>query len=234
MQPSSVQDNAARPPGWPMYRALVSVGVVCGLLIVSAFVLTGPLIARNEAAALQRAVFQVLPGATAKQSYSLAADGSFQPAREGDDAQRIVHAGYDAQGQLVGVAVEAQGMGYQDVIRLLYGYAPGRQAIVGMQVLSSKETPGLGDKIEKDPAFRANFTALDVSLAGDGLSLVQPVEAVKHGAKIAPSQIDGITGATISSKAVAGILRQSTAQWIPLLYRRQADLAGGGETDGHN
>ena len=35
-----------RSPGsWPLYRALVGVGVVCGLLIVSAYVLTGPVIA---------------------------------------------------------------------------------------------------------------------------------------------------------------------------------------------
>ena len=63
MQSASSQHNAAHPPIWPLYRALVGVGLVCGLLIVSVFVLTGPVIARNEAEALQRAVFQVLPGA---------------------------------------------------------------------------------------------------------------------------------------------------------------------------
>jgi electron transport complex protein RnfG len=137
---------------------------------------------------------------------------------------------------LAGVAIEAQGMGYQDIIRLLYGYAPQSQAIVGMEVLASKETPGLGDKIEKDPAFLANFRALDVSIAADGQSLQRPVEAVKSGSKTLPSQIDGITGATISSKAIAAILRQSSAQWVPVVYRLQGELAverkGEGGTDG--
>ena len=51
-------------------------------------------------------------------------------------------------------------MGYQDVIRiLLYGYSPEHQAIVGMRVLESRETPGLGDKIEKDPAFLARTSS---------------------------------------------------------------------------
>ena len=50
---------------------------------------------------------------------------------------------------IVGLAVEAQGMGYQDVIRVIYGYSFEQDAIVGIRVLESKETPGLGDKIEK-------------------------------------------------------------------------------------
>jgi electron transport complex protein RnfG len=225
-------DNNARTPAWPLYRALVGVGVVCGLLIVSAFVLTFPLIARNEAQALQQAVFQVLPGAVAKTTFALGADGRFRLAQDGDTPQQLVHAGYAADGALVGVAIEAQGMGYQDVIRILYGYAPQRQAIVGMRVLASKETPGLGDKIEKDPAFVANFTALDVSLGADGQSLAQPIAAVKQGTKTAPFQIDGITGATISSVAVAAILRQSSAQWVPLVYRQQAELVNAGGADG--
>jgi electron transport complex protein RnfG len=232
MQSASGQHNAAHPPIWPLYRALVGVGLVCGLLIVSVFVLTGPVIARNEAAALQRAVFQVLPGAVSKASFELGPDGSFQPAAQGSAPQLTVHAGYDADGHLVGVAIEAQGMGYQDTIRLLYGYAPQSQAIVGMEVLSSKETPGLGDKIEKDPAFRANFRALDVSLAADGESLQHPVEAVKSGSKNLPSQIDGITGATISSQAIAAILRQSSAQWVPVVHRLQGELEGEGGSDG--
>ncbi len=224
--------NNPRTPAWPLYRALVGVGVVCGLLIVSAYVLTGPVIARNEAEALQQAVFQVLPGAVAKTTFALGADGRFRLAQAGDAPQQLVHAGYAADGALVGVAIEAQGMGYQDVIRLLYGYSPRQQAIVGMRVLASKETPGLGDKIEKDPNFIANFSALDVSLDAAGQGLAQPIAAVKQGTKTAPYQIDGITGATISSVAIAAILRQSSAQWVPLIYRQQAELVNAGGADG--
>jgi electron transport complex protein RnfG len=220
-------------PAWPLYRALVGVGVVCALLIVTAFLLTRPLIERNEAAALQQAVFQVLPGAVSRQSYTLEDGGHLRPTRAGDPADAVVHAGFDADGGLVGVAVEASGMGYQDIIRLLYGYSPRQQAIVGMWVLASKETPGLGDRIEKDASFRANFNALDVSLGAGGDTLAHPLELVRHGAKTAPWQIDGITGATISSRAVTAILRDSSAHWIPLLHRLQGQLRqeGGNGTD---
>lgn len=295
-------DRAAPPPSWPMYRALVGIGMLCGLLIVSVYVLTGPVIARNEARALEAAVFRVLPGATASHTFLLNEDGRFASAETGMDVgdagrdagtpthsaavdggidggdggtpthsaveteagtatdwaaeparvedgiedgtptgraaesgtpanlankagtpiHRVVHAGYDENGSLVGVAIQAQGMGYQDVIRVLYGYDPTRDAIIGMQVLASKETPGLGDKIEKDPAFLANFDALDVSLAPDGQSMRHPIEAVKGGAKSQPWQIDGITGATISSQAIAGMLRESSRQWVPIIHRQRA------------
>lgn len=232
MPAASHSSAPPRPASWPMYRALVGVGVACGLLIVSVYVLTLPVIARNEAEALQRAVLQVLPGAVAKASFVFAADGTFHPAGGTGTGGEMVHAGYDAAGQLVGVAVVGQGMGYQDVIRILYGYAPQQQVIVGMQVLASKETPGLGDKIEKDAAFLANFQSLDVRLAADGENLQHTIEAVKQGTKTAPWQIDGITGATISSKAIASILRQGSAQWVPKLHARQADLVTAGGPDG--
>ena len=37
-----------------MYRALVGVGLLCGLLIVSVYEITRPVIARNRAEALER------------------------------------------------------------------------------------------------------------------------------------------------------------------------------------
>ncbi len=79
--------------------------------------------------------------------------------------RQVVYAGYDENDKLVGVAVEASGQGFADILRILYGYDPDKQKIVGFYVLESKETPGLGDKIEKDLNFLANFKALDVSLS---------------------------------------------------------------------
>ena len=35
---------------------------------------------------------------------------------------------------------------------ILYGYAPALDAVIGIRVLETKETPGLGDKIEKKEA----------------------------------------------------------------------------------
>jgi electron transport complex protein RnfG len=212
-----------------MYRALVGVGIVCGLLIVSVFQVTKPIIDRNRAEALQRAVFNVIPHARSSETFRLTADGGFEPAGAEAAPGPRVYAGYDEDDRLVGVALQAQGMGYQDVITVLYGYSFEADAIVGMQVLESKETPGLGDKIEKDEAFRANFEALDVSLSADGGGLAHAIEAVKQGEKAHPWQIDGITGATISSVAISNMLRDSAEEWIPKLETSREDFLREGE-----
>ena len=191
-----------------MYRSLVGVGLLCGVLIVSVFEFTKPIIARNQAEALQAAIFEVLAEARSSQTFRYDEGQGFSPLEGEPDGSPLVYAGYDDGGRLVGVAIEGQGMGYQDIIRVLYGYSPEQNAIVGMRVLESKETPGLGDKIITDEAFTANFERLDVSLSGDGSSLANAIVAVKSGQKTNGWEVDGITGATISSVAIL----PSTAQ----------------------
>jgi electron transport complex protein RnfG len=214
-----------RPNVWHMYRSMVGIGILCGLLIVVVYEVTRPVIERNKAEALQRAIFQVLPAAAASATYMLADDEHFQPV-EGPppDGAALVYAGYDEQGELIGVAVEAQGMGYQDVIRVIYGYSFAEDAVIGIQVLETKETPGLGTKIETDPDFLKNFERLDVSLDEGMKGLAHPIEAVKKGEKEHPWQIDAITGATISSNAIASLLGRSTEYWIPRIRRNLDDM----------
>ena len=186
---------------------MVGVGLLCGLLIVTIHELTGPVIARNQAAALEAAVFEVLPAPWSAGRTCSSRRRDFSRSRTAQPrARRGSMPATTPAAALVGVAIEGRGMGYQDTIRLLYGYAPAQQAIVGMRVLESKETPGLGDKIEKDPDFAANFERLSAALNANGDGLANPIVAVKRGAKTQDWQIDGITGATISSVAVARIL----------------------------
>ncbi len=228
-EPAAVAaEPVVMPPIWPMYRALVGIGLLCGFLIVSAFALTKPIIAKNRAEALQAAIFEVLPAATSSASFDWQADGSFTEAVPGQAAEERLHAGYDGDGRLVGLAIEAHGMGYQDMVALLYGYSPEAQTIVGIKVLESRETPGLGTRIETDPGFLANFVALDVRLNAEGTGPLHTVEHVKPGKKTDPWQIDTISGATISSVAVTDILAASSAAWGPRIQPRKGDFVKGG------
>ena len=209
---------AAEPPrasAWQMYRALCGVGLVCGLLIVVVFEVTRPIIEKNRIEARQRAIFDVLPGARESATFRFDGGGFVKP--DSEQGQDLVFAGYGKSGELVGIALEASGMGYQDTIRVLYGYSFDQKAVVGMRVLESRETPGLGDRIETDRAFLANFARLDVSLDESGGRVLHPIELVKPGAKENPWEIDGISGATISSRAIAELLRKSTDTWVPRL-----------------
>ena len=124
------------------------------------------------------------------------------------------------------------GMGYQANIRVLYAYSFEQNAIVGFKILESKETPGLGDRVEIEPHFIANFEALDASLNADGSALANPIVTVKQGEKTDPWQIDGITGATITSEALGNILNNSASEWVPLLERDADTIERGDRSNG--
>lgn len=207
-----------------MYRALICVGVACALVIVVVYEVTGPVIRRNKIEFRSQAIIEVLPLAKKSAAFRMTDDGHFELASIDSEEANLVFAGYDDQDALVGLALEAQGMGYQDTIRVLYGYSFEDQAIIGIRVLESLETPGLGDRIEKDEQFLRNFESLDVRVTASNDKLEHMIEFVKPGQKDKAWQIDGISGATISSKATAEMLSESTAQWIPRVRTRQADF----------
>lgn len=207
---------------WYMYRAFVGIGVICTFIIAAVFLYTQPIIRDKQEAALQQSVLSVLGGAENKRDL-VWRDGSLVLTTEGlatdgmDEKSARVYAGYDRQDRAVGYAITANGMGYQDNISVLYGYDPKADVIIGFHVLSSRETPGLGSKIGTDRKFLANFLKLDVSLNAQGQGLAHAITLSKVGQPKNSWQIDGITGATVSSKAVAKILRDSISRWAPRL-----------------
>ncbi len=212
-----------------MIATMGLIGLLAGFLIVFTYRTTLPIIEKNRQAYLEKAIFEVLPGAVIKKTFVVNTDGTIEPLTDPHSKAPRIYAGYDAQGKLVGVALEARGQGFQDVIRLIYGYNPYKQVIIGMKVLESKETPGLGSKIETDPEFLANFKALEVQLSPLG-KIKNPIELVKKGKKTHNWQIEAITGATISSRAVTNILRKSTAVGIPIVLHNLKQLEQAGKT----
>jgi len=214
-----------------MVLTMGGIGLFCGILIVLTYQVTYPVIQVNKARALEKAIFEVVPNATSKAAFKVV-DGRLVEVGEGDPAEQKYYACYDDRHALVGVAIEASGQGFQDVLRLIYGYEPASSNIVGLKVLESKETPGLGDKIEKDPAFRSNFNALEVELSEDGNEIANPITLAKKGEKEQAWEVESITGATISSRAVTDILKKSTEAVVPVIGRNLQVLKGGGENGG--
>lgn len=200
-----------------MLLAMVGIGIISALLIVTTFELTLPRVQRLKAEALEKAIFKVLPGTVNTQAFGVNANGELFKMKEGDNTETAIYAGYNNNGNIIGYAIEASGQGYADIIRILYGYKPDKEILIGFQVLESKETPGLGDKIEKEEHFLNNFKALDVSLSNIG-KLKNKLITLKQGEKQNPWEIDGITGATISSRAIGNIIGTSTSELVPILY----------------
>jgi electron transport complex protein RnfG len=80
-----------------------------------------------------------------------------------------------------------------------------------------RETPGLGDRIRSDPEFGANFKGLDAHVEGG--KEVHSIATVKHGTKKNAWEIDAISGATISSRAVGRMLQKSVEKVTPAILK---------------
>ena len=113
---------------------------------------------------------------------------------------------------------------YADVVRVLYGYDVKCQCIIGIGVVSMRETPGIGDKIITDQAFLKNFEALDVRVNTELTALSNAVKTVKHGTKQNAWEIDAIAGATITSKAVGRGINESAQALLPKLVSHSGEL----------
>ena len=213
----------ATPGSASLILTLGIIAMLSGLLVVTTYQLTKPVIAANRQAALEQSVFSVLPEAERKVNFQLTEEGLIRLGEE-DIGKANLFAGYDETGELAGIAMEGSARGYQDVVRILYGYSPASECVIGMTVLESSETPGLGDKVKTDPDFLANFECLEARLNDAGTAMRNDIVTVKSGEKTQPWQIDGISGATVSSQAIGTALRKSTAKMLPLLEKNKQSL----------
>ncbi len=200
-----IDNSASEPSALRLILTLTIAGLISGIAIVGIYEATLPTITANKAKELREAVFKVLPGVTQLRKF-VYRDGNLHLSTEVKPTAPAIYGGYDQQGNFQGFAIPADGSGFQDTIRILYGYKPSQNSIVGMEVLESRETPGLGDKIYKDKDFHNNFLKLAVE---------PEIITVKKGAKHTSNEVEAITGATISSRAVVSILNTSMKQWLP-------------------
>jgi Na+-translocating ferredoxin:NAD+ oxidoreductase subunit G len=209
---------AATPPAISSTRLLAtlgSAGAVAGLLIVLVYNVTLPTVQANRAARLETAIRQVLPGITQYDTLYLVNGALTATLPAGADARKLqkVYAGHGGDGRAVGYAIPASEPGFQDAIDIIFGYDPARPGTLGLVVLGSRETPGLGDKIEA-PEWLAHFETAQTPLA-----------PVKAGRAHDANEVDMITGATISSRTVISAINKAVDRWSPLI---EAHRAGGG------
>ncbi len=216
--PENKQDEVPPlPSSFSLISTLGLVSMISGLLVVLIYEYTKPIIAENQRLATERAIFKVLPKATSRLTFIIK-EGKIEPLKPEDKTGGdLIYAGYDANNQLVGIALNAAEQGYQDIIKLLYGYQPEKGCITGYDVLKSTETPGFGTKITTDEEFLANFNCLDAKVNPSLSGLINEIKTVRHGTKQNPWEIDAIAGSTITSNALGRMFNQSGNTLHPII-----------------
>jgi electron transport complex protein RnfG len=158
---------------------------ISGGVLSLVYLFSSPLIEANMLEERNRSIFEVVPGA---ENYE---------EKVKDDVTYFLCK--DQSDSVVGIALPAQGNGYQGVIKLMVGLTPDLNHITGIEVLEQVETPGLGGRIGED-SFETQF---------ENISTKPEVEYVKNQQPEKDNQIKAVTGATISSRSVVAIINKN-------------------------
>ena len=200
-------------PDWVKFPlVLVIVAVISALTLTGAKSLTDPYKVEIEAKNTEAALKVVMPGATSFEKRSGKYEGkpvSYRVAKKG--------------GQLVGYIAEGRASGYSSILKVMVGVDT-KFTIKGIKVLYQKETPGLGDKVEEIRSKKTWGTIIMgdspdekglrpwFQIQFDGLRT--PVKVKKDG-----GDIEAITGATISSRAVCNAVNAAVVELKTLVGR---------------
>jgi electron transport complex protein RnfG len=211
-------------PAWRLFATLAVAGALAGLAVVMVNEWAQPRIRAHQALVLREAIQEVLEAPDHYQTLYVM-DGQLTPepppGQDSTTAERVF-LGFDGNDQPVGFAVTGEKPGFQDVVQVIFGYDPVNDQVLAMKVLESKETPGLGDKIEKDSTFGAGFRGVEA-----------PIKGVKSGAATGdPHEVDMITGATISSRTLIDIINGRIEALEPVLESYMAREVAGSATEG--
>lgn len=123
--------------------------------------------------------------------------GRFDPVRPAEDEEASYYKVHNQEGEFIGVAFKAKGKGYSGTVETMAGMK-NDGTITAIKVLSQAETPGLGNNIT-EPDFIKRFNN-------------KKIEEL--------AKIQGITGATISSKAVIDSVTDKAEELFELINEK--------------
>lgn len=166
---------------------LMMICLIASLVLAVVFKITNPIICAQGQKEEVASLSEVLPGIDDFKKNTI------------DDLN--FYEGY-LKGSLIGYILRAETPGYSGSIDMLVGIDK-EGKIMGIKVLSHQETPGLGAKIaqvmpqEKMPRFLEQFIGKNASTL-----------------MLEKNNIQAISGATISSKAVVDGVKKTVSQFL--------------------
>lgn len=187
-----------------MIMVLAVITTISGGILAAWDSFTQPEIEQHRLAKIKSAVADVLP--------------HHDHYEEIQGGGKTFYVGKDASGKTVGIAFRAAGSGFQGEIAMMVGVTPDFEQVTGIAILEQIETPGLGSKIERDPSNRENPEWFTEQF--QGVPTTPDITALKNETPDQPTEVQAITGATISSRAVVSILNRGIEQ-AKVIYETQ-------------
>jgi RnfABCDGE-type electron transport complex G subunit len=174
-----------------MVIVLTCVGLISGGFLAGVGIWTRDKIAFNIQQEIEGAIKTVVPG-------TQTSDALYE------EKEFTVYAGRTEDGALAGYAIYAAGGGFQDKITLVFGTDTEFSTLTRLTILKQTETPGLGANITDEDLFLRFWKNRDIT---SPLLLHKP--AADSPEELTRSEVNTITGATISSDAVLSIVNLS-------------------------
>lgn len=172
---------------------LVSAGFICALIIKIVTVYTDPYIAKNAGMAEKRAVLDI---------FNIQYDSNTIDHTFTKKIETVTLDNGNVYKFLSCVAFKLKGSGFWGKIEALIALEPDLKTIRALTIISHNETPGLGARIT-EPDFLAGFQG----------KILNPDIKIKKNAE-GINEIDAITGATQTSKALEQIINTELSKYF--------------------
>ncbi|MCK4646254.1 MAG: FMN-binding protein [Candidatus Aminicenantes bacterium] len=191
-----------------MVAVLTSVGLLSGGFLAGVGLLTKERIALNKQQEIEEKISAVVPGTYSIEKFY-------------EEKDLTVYGGKDKEGKLIGLAIHASGMGFQDKITFMMGTNTSLTKIFSLAILEQTETPGLGAKVDDKKSFLRFWENKDCSSI---LTLRKP--AASSPEELGTSEINTITGATITSEAILNTANSSLERVRQLIKEGKVSSEG--------
>lgn len=182
---------------------VIIMGTVSGGLLFGVNSLTATMIARNEELKLKSAVLDVLEVPYRPENVLELFDENVKILEKGDS---LFYTSIDGT-----TAFKFKGPGLWGTIEGILSINPDLKIIRVLRILHQEETPGLGGRIA-EPEYLKGFRSK---------TFIPKISFVPSGTAKAANEVDAITGATGSSKALEKLLNETIQKKLGLLAGNQ-------------
>lgn len=194
-------------PGFP-FLVVALVAGVCGTLLLGARFALSERIDQNRKLAQGRLLLDALGLQLPRDEMERALKMDLREER--DSSGRVRRWSFASGGEVRAWLYPMEGKGLWGPMRGVVAVTPDGARIVGVRIFSQEETPGLGADIEK-MNFLNRFQGLAFTRAGESEVILR---VVKAGTAREPWEIDGISGATETTRGFDRMLREALSQAV--------------------